>query len=482
MEKIIEKMKESIKNTNTQNDMVINEEFVDKCSQYIQTTNFISYTEVKDLIGYKQKRTVSEILGKFDFVADVDYKIVKEKVKGTCKPIDEIYMTIDTIKCICLMSPTEKSQQFRRYFLQMEKLFKEIASAEYLSKLTNPIYEFNLYDTDVGKFKGHETIYVIHIEKNIYKFGHTGIITRRLETHKRELNYDYVVKMWSCDDRSVSKNIEDNIKLYIKHKKIGIIYKNHSEIFQTDDLFSILTTIDDYHKIFCEQNKKRYQDARLTQKKEILSEMNKLFENIGDDKILKKAICKSLETKIFSGSDVNEKDISCMENLDESESECESICSDISDFEESVSNACLLRKCQRCLAPHTEEEFGINTQNKKPYMNCENCRDKQKLSDIGRSDEKKQKRREKCREYNAKNKEAIQLRKKIKREEKKNTKPEVEENQLKIEDEIDVEIQNKLQLKKEKKQQKVKEYYKENASEIIEQKKVTRLKKLQQEK
>lgn len=502
METIIEKIKE----TN-----MLENDFIDQCSKYLSSTKMISYSEVKDLIGYKQKRSVNEILNKFDFLAEVDYKIVKEKVKGVCKPVDEIYMTIDTIKCICLMSPTEKSQQFRKYYIQMEKLFKEFATTEYLSKLTNPIYEFNKYDNDVAKFKGKETIYILKIENNIYKFGHTGIITRRLETHKRDFNYECIVKMWSCDDRSVSKNIEDNIKLYIKHQKIGIVYKGHSEIFQTDNLEKVITTVNDYHKTFSESNKKKYQDERLSQKKEILEQkkeileqMNKLFENIGEDKDLKKAICKSIQTKVFSCSDTNQTasnknqiesdvdvdvDINVELDTESDNDDCESICSDIK--EDNIENIAeitteLLRKCQRCLTPQTEEEFGIFQKTKKPYMNCLECREKQKISDLNRSEEQKQKRREKCKEYDDKNREEINIKKKANYYAKKNNKNEyaaIQENlkkegiDIEIIDDAIEEIVDDTNDKKLLKLQKNREYYAKNASEIIEQKKIAKLKK-----
>jgi phage anti-repressor protein len=461
MENILQKVKE---NEN------VNEQFVNQYGNLLTQTNMLSYTEVKDIIGYKKKDSVKEILTKFDFVIDVDYKIVKEKIKGTCKPIDEIYMTIDTFKCICFMAPTETSQQFRKYYIQMEKIFKEIMTAEYLNKLTNPIHKLNNYELDVSKYKGKETIYVIKIKDQNYKFGHTGNIVRRLETHKRELNYECVIKLWSCDNRSVSKKIEDNIKLYIKHQKIGVTYKTQVEIFKTDNIDKILDIINGYHTTFSEENKKLYQDSRLTQKKEILSEMNKLFENIGNDPELKKIICKSLETKVFScvnqhDTVINKKDDNENDIDSNSDDDCESICSEI--FEQNVDdlkiNENILRKCQRCVAPHTEEEFGTNLRTKKPYMNCSECREKQAVSDAKRKDARKESVQEYNKQYMEKHKEEINKKKRENYVHKINHDPSPD---IRVE-------QRKL---------KQKEYYKEHASEIIEHKKQKKLEKMQLQK
>jgi phage anti-repressor protein len=485
MEAIVKKIKETL------ND----DEFVDQCSKYLNETSMVSYTEVKDLIGYKKKESIEQILSKYDFVVDVDYKIVKEKITGKCKPINEIYMTIDTIKCICLMAPTEKSQQFRKYYIQMEKIFKEIATTEYLNKLTNPVHELNNYDLDISKYKGKETIYVIKIKDNNYKFGHTGNIIRRLETHKRELNYECVIKLWSCDDRSVSKKIEDNIKLYIKHQKIGVTYKTQVEIFKTDNIDKILDIINGYHTTFSEENKKLYQDSRLTQKKEILMEkkdilveLNKLFENVGNDDKLKKIICKSLETKILLCTDQNNNSINNNAVIDDDDDnnddnddindgdnddindgdddDCESICSEILEQNLELSdtyeiNNNILRKCQRCNTPHTEEEFGINARTKKSYMNCDECREKQVVSDAKRKDVRKESVQKYNKQYLEKHGEEINKKRRENYVYKEKLDPEIRTEQRKI---------------------KQKEYYKEHASEIIEYKKQKYLEKKQLQK
>ncbi|QKF94061.1 phage anti-repressor protein [Fadolivirus algeromassiliense] len=165
--------------------------FVDAFCDTLYGNEFIDFENVKEWIGYKKKDTVYNILvnGKYDFVNGTDYKIEKIKKEGICKPINEIYMTIDTIKCICLLCPTEKGQQFRKYYIEMEKLFRQYVSTTIQNKLTNPIPELNKYDFDINKYMKKEVLYLIFIKDDIYKFGVTADIKKRLTNHTNQLNY-----------------------------------------------------------------------------------------------------------------------------------------------------------------------------------------------------------------------------------------------------------------------------------------------------
>ena len=404
MEVIVKKIKET---------MDVNKDFIDQCAKYLNGADMISYTEVKNLIGYKKKESIQDILSnnKYDFVENTDYKIVKEKLTGVCKPINEIYMTIDTIKCICMMAPTEKSQEFRRYYLQMERIFREFATAEMTNKIIHPVPELNNYEVDISKFKDKDVVYLLKLEGTKYKFGTTGKIVRRLETHKRILGYKAVVKIWICQNRSVTKKIEDNIKLYIKHQKINGTYKTATEVFDVPDPASMIKVIDGYLATFTEEYRKMFQDEKLRQenaiflnKKSFAEEMNKLFDKMADNDGIAQKIHDMFNKNIIAtnkqyddNKPVIKKDP--FENLiydDRQENE------DYNDYIDDNCMSCLpclkivevlnedigknlLRKCQRCKSPHTEEEFGTNKKTDTPYMNCETCRDKQKISDKKRN-------------------------------------------------------------------------------------------------
>ena len=116
-------------NNNTKNQIQketnLDPKFVDKFSDHLtDTSKMISFSEANEWLGYKHKQTVLRLLTntKYNFIEGTDFKIEKMDSNGG-RPIDEIYMTIDTVKCICLMSPTEQSQKFRKYYIEMEKMF-----------------------------------------------------------------------------------------------------------------------------------------------------------------------------------------------------------------------------------------------------------------------------------------------------------------------------------------------------------------------
>ena len=127
-------------------------------------SNMIKYSDVSDWLGYK-KDTVVSILknNKYNFDEN-DYKIKFNKKDILSY---EIYMKIDTIKAICLLSLTKKGHQFRKYYIKMEKLLKKYISTLLLNKLYNPIPQINAYDFDINKYKNKETLYLINIKKNV---------------------------------------------------------------------------------------------------------------------------------------------------------------------------------------------------------------------------------------------------------------------------------------------------------------------------
>ena len=120
--------------------------YIKKFEACITSNKMISYSDVKEWIGYKQKRSVIDFLENdiHGYILGTDYKIIKEKKEGICKPVNEIYMTINTIKDICITAPTEISQKFKKYYLEMEQTYKE-------NKLKNPISCVVKYEFDINQ-------------------------------------------------------------------------------------------------------------------------------------------------------------------------------------------------------------------------------------------------------------------------------------------------------------------------------------------
>lgn len=269
---------------------------------------FISFSDVKDWLGYKKKDTVLNILKneKYGFVESTDYKIEKIKVDGVCKPINDILMTISTIKCICLLCPTKKAHQYRKYYIEMDNLQRQYVSTIIQNQLTNPILQLNQYNFDVAPYINKEVLYLIYIKDDLYKFGVTNDIQTRLAAHTRTLEYKYVVKIWDCKNRSISNKVEVNVKTYAKINKKNFKYKGQIEIIKSDDIFGIIKLFDNYVFEGIAEYEKQFVNKELEQKIKIVETMNNLAQtmleltkqsNNSENNIMMSNLMKSFDIK-----------------------------------------------------------------------------------------------------------------------------------------------------------------------------------------
>jgi len=53
----------------------------------------------------------------------------------------------------------------------------------------------NYVDEDLTKYQNKDCVYIINIKDNIYKYGNTSHLFKRLQTHKTNLqNYNFFLK------------------------------------------------------------------------------------------------------------------------------------------------------------------------------------------------------------------------------------------------------------------------------------------------
>lgn len=115
-------------------------------------------------------------------------------------------------------------------------------------------------------------IYIINIKDNIYKYGVTANIKKRLYGHKKKLDYNYPVKCWDAKNRSISKAIEDDIKLYMKHNKLSKIYNKETEVFESDNIYNILTTFNKYVEKHINEYQKQFVDEKMKQQSDMIKD------------------------------------------------------------------------------------------------------------------------------------------------------------------------------------------------------------------
>lgn len=103
-----------------------------------------------------------------------------------------------------------------------------------------------LIDCDPSSYNG-SCIYLIHIKENIYKIGETDNVKKRLESHKKEFNYENVCRIFTCPNKTVSQRAESDIKGLLNIHNYMYQYpkknnpdKYHTEVFKTEDPIDLL--------------------------------------------------------------------------------------------------------------------------------------------------------------------------------------------------------------------------------------------------
>ena len=104
----------------------------------------------------------------------------------------------------------------------------------------------NYVEENLNKYINKDCVYILHIRDNIYKYGNTSHIIKRLQTHKTTLNYNRIVKIYEFDNMNFSKTLENKIKIFTKSININIQYGKHIEFFKINDsdLNNFIKTID----------------------------------------------------------------------------------------------------------------------------------------------------------------------------------------------------------------------------------------------
>jgi phage anti-repressor protein len=162
------------------------------------------------------------------YTKNIDYNITKEKNGKISKSNKEIIMlTPECFKRLCLLSKTNKAEEVRTYFLELEKLIGHYKNyiIEGLKK-TIQILENNTKEVS-QKIKG--TVYIIRSIKDIngiYRFGQTEDFKKRLANYNSS-NSDKMEVMYIYETKD-SKKIQDCVIAQIKPLR----YKKRKDFYE----------------------------------------------------------------------------------------------------------------------------------------------------------------------------------------------------------------------------------------------------------
>jgi len=115
----------------------------------------VKFDDAWQLIGYSRKENAKRMVTK-RFAEGIDYTIEKVGIGGSA--IDNIELTIDTFKHMCLLMKNERGDAIRKYFISIEKDFlnrisqtlKKIKICEFSQLLEIPISNKNLIECKIS--------------------------------------------------------------------------------------------------------------------------------------------------------------------------------------------------------------------------------------------------------------------------------------------------------------------------------------------
>lgn len=231
----------------------------------------IDLDKVWKWLGFSRKDPAKVVLDK-NFVKDIDYKISIQKSSDTSKPShggrnkEQILMTINTFKKLCLKANTKKADEIHNYYILFEEILQEIINEEneelrnqliIKDKIINQINKDNAIQQKIDKhnlflekFKSKRCVYIAEITENKYiKIGSTKNINNRIKQLQRLYNNNpiYFIDVFDCDNfREVEEAIL-NDQLFKKnsckecingHKSNEIILL--SKEFTYEDFYSVV--------------------------------------------------------------------------------------------------------------------------------------------------------------------------------------------------------------------------------------------------
>jgi prophage antirepressor-like protein len=141
--------------------------------------------------------------------------------------------------CLILASKKEEAIEFKDWVTS--KVLPSIRKTGGYNLIDNYIEE------DLEKYQNKDCVYIIHIKDNIYKYGNTSHIFKRLQAHKTNLKYNKIIKIYEMHNINDAIKLENKIKILVKTLNINIIYNTHVEIFNVDNnnLQNLIKKIDE---------------------------------------------------------------------------------------------------------------------------------------------------------------------------------------------------------------------------------------------
>jgi len=135
--------------------------------------------------------------------------------------------------------------------LPQAKVFKRWVTNDVLTTIRktgsyNKIHNAPLYDEHkLKELENQSCLYIIHVKDSLYKFGMTIHSYKRMNTHKHNLDYNEIIKIYPMQNSDLVRKVENKIKKYTLNAKIRKILDVGTEFFEINEIYTIERTLKD---------------------------------------------------------------------------------------------------------------------------------------------------------------------------------------------------------------------------------------------
>jgi prophage antirepressor-like protein/predicted GIY-YIG superfamily endonuclease len=211
-------------------------------NQHIDKEDIFKFSEIEGNTNNKNEYTVGGEGG----VKHLPYspkqisqleKIKLNLEKKLTKVIDNntIFINESGLYSLIFSSKLPKAKEFKKWVTH--DILISIRKTGSYNKNQNQIY---YDDNKIKELNNENCVYIIRVKDSLYKFGITSHLKIRMYNHKRFLDYDEILEVFTLPNLNIALNIETKIKHYAINCKIRKIIENvGTELFETNDDYSI---------------------------------------------------------------------------------------------------------------------------------------------------------------------------------------------------------------------------------------------------
>lgn len=228
----------------------------------------------------------------------------KERIVQKCNtsggPQDIIFLTTQGVYRLLYMSKKPIAQKFREWvgdilddiiFNNSIELTRQLKEFELKLNNQKQITVNSVKDTLLYSYDLKNVVYLIKIKDTLYKYGFSDDIQNRFKSHIREIGKD--IQLIYCIESKNNVLLEKHLKKYLEESNIKINQiintKNQTELFEINDIQTIINILELYNKDINQDKEKIKNDGLLLEVEKLQLNLDIIFQEnykIKNDELL----------------------------------------------------------------------------------------------------------------------------------------------------------------------------------------------------